>query len=126
MQWFSRIDLKDGYHQIPLSEKSREMTAFTTHFGKFQFRKMPIGLTNAPAIFQEKIYAALGEYIGKFCFAYMDNVLIVSKTLAEHYKHVEIILSVLAGRKLEINFRKSLFAQQGIAFLGYDIREDKM
>ncbi|KAI5179217.1 hypothetical protein PAEPH01_2605, partial [Pancytospora epiphaga] len=118
---FTKLDLESGYHQIKMAEESREYTAFTTHFGKFQYRQMPFGLCNAPATFQELMYAALREHIGIRCYAYMDNVIIFSETNEQHKKNLREVLRTLARWKLKINREKSEFKVTEIDFLGYRI-----
>lgn len=67
-------------------------TAFRTRYGHFEYLVMPFGLTNAPATFQAYINEVLRMYLDEFCVAYMDDILIYSKTLAEHIEHVRKVL----------------------------------
>lgn len=72
---FSTIDLESGFHQILIKEEDREKTAFSIIHAKFHFRRMPFGLKNAPAIFRRCVNNILHEYIGKFAYVYIDDVL---------------------------------------------------
>jgi hypothetical protein len=101
------LDLTSGYHQILISEE--EMTkgcterclrsAFRTPFGHFQFKVLIEGLTNAPATFQTVMNSILHPYIWKFVVVYIDDILIFSKTEAEHQAHVRLVLEVLKREK---------------------------
>ena len=79
---FSRLDLKDAFHQIPLSEKSRNITAFTTPQGTFRFTALPFGLACSPAIFARTLQRAIGDIPN--VLSYFDDILVFGKTLQEH------------------------------------------
>ncbi len=121
-KYFSTIDLQCGYHQIFLDTKSRPYTAFTTPLGKFQYKTMPFGLKNAPSYFQNLMYLVLKRYVNKICIVYMDDIVIYSKTIDQHYKDLRFIVLYLAENGLCINFEKCLFASDSISFLGFNIK----
>lgn len=79
-RYFSTIDLQAGYHQIRMKESDKEKTAFAVNGANYEFNRMPFGLKNAPSIFQRAIDDILREYIGKFAYVYIDDVLVFSKT----------------------------------------------
>ena len=81
---FSKLDLKSGYNQIALSEEEMAYTAFLTHMGQFEYTVVPFGLCNAPSVFQQAMNKTLHGLVGKFCVVYLDDVLIFSKTKADH------------------------------------------
>lgn len=85
-KYFTTLDSKSGYWQVQLDEESKEKTAFACHKGLFQFNRMPFGLSNAPAVFQELMNIVL-QGSEKFATAYLD-VLIFSKTAREHQKEI--------------------------------------
>lgn len=126
MRFFSKIDVKDGYHNVKLEANSGKYTAFTTHFGKFQYRRMPFGLNNAPATFQNIMYIALQKEIGRCCYAFMDDVIIFSENEIQHQKDVQEVLRRLAQWKLKLNMEKCCFFQKEMEFLGYTIKDNEI
>lgn len=83
-KWFSKLDLREGYHQIRLVEEDEEKTTFRTHVGHFQFRVMPYGLTFAPNTFQTAVTIVLGSLMRKGVLAFMDDILVHTATYQEH------------------------------------------
>jgi hypothetical protein len=117
--YFTSLDLTSGYHQILISEKDRPKTAFRTPFGHFQFKVLIEGLTNAPATFQTVMNSILHPYIRKFVVVYIDDILIFSKSEAEHQAHVRLVLEVLKRERFFVCKAKSSFAQSEIRYLGH-------
>ena len=99
---FTTLDLRSGYYHINLDEESKAKTAFATPFGKYEFNSIPFGLAQAPAYFQQLISMVLQD-CRDFVMAYLDDIIIFSRTLEEHLKHIEIIFQKLkiAGLKLK-------------------------
>ena len=89
---FTTLDLRSGYYHINLDEESKAKTAFVTPFRKYEFNTVPFGLAQAPAYFQQLISMVLQD-CRDFAMAYLDYIIIFSRTPEEHLKHIEIIFS---------------------------------
>lgn len=90
-----QLDLRQGYHQIRMTEGEEWKTAFKTRYGQLEYTVMPFGLTNAPATFQHLVYDCLKEYLDQFYTADLDDILIYSDTLEEQRVHVIKVLTTL-------------------------------
>lgn len=123
---FSTIDLESGFHQILIKESDREKTAFSVNGAKYEFIRMPFGLKNAPSIFQRCVDDILREYIGKFAYVYIDDVLIYSSTPEEHMEHLRIIINALHNANMKISDEKSNFFQDSIEYLGHIIKHNRI
>ena len=123
-KWFSKIDLRSGYYQIRIAEGGEEKTAFKTRYGHFEFLVLPFGLTNAPATFMTLMNDIFRPYLDKFVLVYIDDILVFSKNLEEHEKHLRKVLHLLRENKLLAKANKSEFFQEKINFLGYTISKD--
>jgi hypothetical protein len=104
---------------ILIFKEDRPKTAFQTPFGHFQFKVLIEGLTNAPATFQTVMNSILHPYIRKFVVVYIDDILIFSKSEAEHQAHVRLVLKVLKREKFYVCKAKSSFTQKEAKYLGH-------
>jgi hypothetical protein len=116
--FFSKLNLRAGYHQIRIREKDEEKTAFKTHQGHFQFRVMPFGLTNAPATFQCLMNTIFAQFTRKFVIVFLDDILVYSATLQDHQEHLRKVLTLLRENQLYAKESKCSFAQNIIEYLG--------
>jgi hypothetical protein len=100
-KFFSSLDLTSGYHQLLLDPSDHPKTAFTPHIGKYEWKVLPMGLTNAPAVFQNTMHRIFGPCLNKFICVYLDDVLIFSKSEAEHFRHLSIVLNISKQHNLK-------------------------
>jgi hypothetical protein len=120
-QWFSKMDLRTGYHQIRLPPGEEAKTTFQTHNGHYEFKVMAFGLTTAPATFQFAMNASLAPVLRKFSLVFFDDILVYNKTYEDHLQHLREILSILHRDQWKAKLTKCAFAQQRIAYLGHVI-----
>lgn len=118
-QYFTKIDLTSGYYQVELNAESRAKTAFVTPDGHYQFKRLGMGLCNAPATFQRLMYKVLGNMLWTNSMAYLDDIVIFSKTFDQHMKHVEEVLIRLNDAGLKLKPKKCSIARKSLPYLGH-------
>ena len=123
VKFISSLDLTRGYWQVPLSSESRPKTAFCTPTGLFEFVVMPFGLSGAPATFQRMMNQLL---VGReeFALAYLDDLVIFSKTWNEQLEHVRVVLQQLREANLKAKPVKYKLGMQKTLYLGYVVDND--
>ena len=116
---FTKLDLRQGYLQIPLHPDSRNLTAFVTHVGVFRYTRMPFGLSSAPSCFQ-KIMATVFAGIPGVAI-YLDDIVVHGPTPSVHDERLRQVLGVLASHNLRLNGDKCVFAASEIEYLGFRV-----
>lgn len=120
---FTVLDATEGFHQVKLDEKSREFTAFQTPIGLFQYKRVPFGFVNSPAIFQRAINEVLRPGLFKKCAAYVDDIIIFGRTIEEHNSNLTWVLEQCEKHNLKINPAKCQFGKSEVTFLGRRLSE---
>ncbi|CAF1211156.1 unnamed protein product [Didymodactylos carnosus] len=123
-KYYSKLDLKSGYHQIPIAEEDKPKTAFRTSRGLFEFNVMPQGIKNGPPTFQRIIDNTLGQLRWDCCMAYIDDIIVYSETFDDHIKHLDQVCSALSKANFRLNTDKCDICKKGIKFLGHQITDD--
>ena len=122
--WFTSLDMSQAYHQGELSEEARKYTGFSTPWALYEWVRIPYGIMNAPAGFQRFINNCLSHLSDEICCAYLDDILIYSKTLKEHKAAVKKVLRCLRVKGVKLNMMKCKFFKQEIRYLGRLISKD--
>jgi hypothetical protein len=118
-QFFSKLDLRAGYHKIRMRPEDEEKTAFKTHQGHYQFRVMPFGLCNVPTTFQCVMNSILSPCLRRFALVFMDDILVYSPDLSTHATHLSTVLRLLRDNQFYVKPSKCSFAQTELEYLGH-------
>jgi hypothetical protein len=117
-KYFSKVDLRSGYHQLKIRESDIPKTAFVTRYRQYEFTVMSFGLTNAPAYFMNLMNKVFMEELDKFVVVFIDDILVYSKSVEEHEQHLQVVLGKLRAHKLYAKFSKCEFWMETIIFPG--------
>ena len=115
--YFTTLDLHTGYYHIPLDKSSIPKTAFNLPFGKFEYVKVLFRLAQAPAYFQELMTGILKDF--PFAIAYLDDIIIFSKTPQEHLSDICMVFEKLKSANLSMKKSKCSFFLKEIQYLGH-------
>ena len=123
-QWFSTFDLRSAYHQVMIHPPDREKTSFNCNRGSWQYKTMPFGLCNAGATFQRLMDAVLNGLSLQICLAYLDDVVVFSRSIEEHLDRLRQVLERLQAAGLKLKPSKCSILQRRVAFLGHIVSSE--
>ncbi|TYK06676.1 pol protein [Cucumis melo var. makuwa] len=121
---FSKIDLRSGYHQLRIKDSDIPKIAFRSRYGHYEFIVMSFGFTNAPAVFMDLMNGVFKDFLDTFVIVFIDDILIYSKTEAEHEEHLHQVLETLRANKLYAKFSKCEFWLKKVTFLGHVVSSE--
>lgn len=120
-RYFTTLDLASGYWQVAIDEKDKEKTAFSCSSGLYEFNVVPFGLCNAPATFQRMINKVLSTMLWRVCLAYLDDIVVYSRTIEQHLCDLRDVFGALHGANLRLQPSKCTFGAEEIRYLGHVI-----
>ncbi|GJE95785.1 hypothetical protein PsYK624_119730 [Phanerochaete sordida] len=120
-QVLSSLDALAGFTQMEFEKSEREKTAFRTHLGLFQFKRMPFGLKNGPSIFQRTMQSILSPFLWMFCLVYIDDIVVYSKTYEEHIEHLDKVLGACEEAGLTLSPAKYHLFYPSVLLLGHKV-----
>ncbi|KAI3373742.1 hypothetical protein L3Q82_022329, partial [Scortum barcoo] len=123
---FTKLDLRNAYHLVRIREGDKWKMAFNTSLGHFEYLVIQFGLTNTPAVFQALINDVLRDFLNRFVFVYLDDILIYSKNLSDHQVHVRQVLQRLLENHLFVKREKCEFHAPQVSFLGFILKEQQV
>lgn len=123
-QYFSVLDLAQGFHQVKIRKEDVPKTAFAVENGKYEWKRMPFGLKNAPATFQRVLDDILRDLIGKSCLIFMDDIICFGTSLQESIQNLDKVLQKLSEYNLKVQIDKCAFLQKEVEFLGHVVTRD--
>ena len=118
---FSTFDLKDGYFQVQLNEASRPLTAVRTVSGSYQYKRLPQGLKNSPAVFQPIVNATLGSLKGRSVWSFMDDGSVGTERAVAHVEELRFVLSILQAAGVKLKLSKCSFGCRSVQMLGHEV-----
>ena len=116
---FTVLDLNSAYYQIPLSNRSRRETAFCTPFELFEFNKLPMGISMGCHRLSRVINGLFSDLWGKYMFNFLEDLVVYSRSVAEHVAHVCEVLGRLQAAGFTLNQEKFTFVAPDIKYLGH-------
>ena len=124
-RWFSTLDLKSGYWQVPIMERDKEKTVFRTSSGQlYEFNQVPFGLCNAPATFSRLMDGVLAGLHWETCLFYLDDIIVFSSTWEEHLARIRQVFERLRHSNLKLGAEKCAFAAKEVSYLGHRVTEE--
>ena len=125
-EWFSSLDLRSAYSQVPLTEESIPKTAFSTHQGKFAYRVMPFGLSGAPATFQRLMHLLFHDLTNDGLSAFLDNIDLFNLSFAEHMALLDAVFKRLIEANLKLSPEKTFLFRKSMKTLGHMVKHNQI
>jgi len=125
-RFFSTLDFKAGYWQIPVAEEDKHLTSFTTHVGTYQCTRLPFGLCNAPATFQRAIDMLLAGVKGQYVLIYLDDIIVYSADAESQLSHLEKVFTLLGENGVTLKAKKCHLFSNEVEHLGHVIRPGRI
>ena len=119
--FFSSIDIRSGFWNVKLSPESKDLLSFSVGDRQFRPKRLPMGLSISPGVFQRIMRSICKKYLGKFCQVYLDDCLIYSRTEKDHLEHISKLLKCFEQSGILLNFDKCSFGKTSMVYLGYEI-----
>ena len=123
-KFVSTFDMLKGYWQVPLTQRAREISAFVTPSGLYQYKVMPFGMKNAPATFQRMVNKLVRDIDG--CEGYIDDVVIYSDNWSDHIRQIKRFFQIMRDAKLTITLMKSEFGKATVKYLGHIVGQGQV
>jgi len=121
--WFTTLDLRSGYHNIPIREDDSDKTAFVTRRGCFRYKVLPFGCTTAHSVFQRLMDLVLCGLTYMNCLVYLDDIIVYAKDFDTHLLRLQEVFERLHLANLKLHAGKCCFFQRRVAFLGHVLSE---
>ncbi|KAK8773672.1 hypothetical protein V5799_011792 [Amblyomma americanum] len=123
-RYFTVVDMAAGFWQIAMDPADAEKTAFNTPSGHYEWKRMPMGLANSPAVWQRTADVILAGLLGRLCFVYMDDIIIYSDSFENHLRDIEQVLVRLRGAGLKLKPSKCQFLKNEVKYFGHVVSAD--
>ena len=117
--WFSTLDLRFGYYNIPIREVDKDKTAFITRRGSWRYNVMPFGLTCAPSVFQRLMDLVLCGLTFEACMVYLDDIIIFGPDFDTHLERLQLVFERVRQAGLKLKTSKCCHLQRKVSFLGH-------
>ncbi|XP_033229779.1 uncharacterized protein LOC117181328 [Belonocnema kinseyi] len=120
-KFMSCFDMANGFYQVVMAKEDIEKTAFSTHKGHWEWLRMPTGLINAPATYQRMVNFKLQGLLGKICFIYLDDLIVIGKTEEEHLRNLRKVFERLRETRLVLQPDKCKYLEKELEYLGHSV-----
>ena len=123
-QFFTTLDLRSGYWQVPISKQDKKKTVFVSLAGLYEYNVMPFGLTNAPAMFQRLVDAVLAGLRWKTCLVYLENIIVFSQDFDTYIARLDAVFARLRYHNLVLKPKKCELLRRQVAYLGHIVTKE--